>query len=363
MNKLKKISALLICLLLLFSLVGCMGVKEDLSYSPKNEKTENISNPTDLPLVVDEKEKQVEEDVALEEQLIENDILDNIEVNFIDVGQGDSCFIVTANNDTILIDTGDSKKAEEIIDCLNGYEFEDIDLMILTHPDSDHISGAQTIIENYTVNEVLMSSYVKDTKLFMNLLTCMDDKDIKVTQAKLGQEFNIDNVNFLVVGVDSVPKHCNNSSVVTKMTYGDVSILFTGDLEEKGEEVVLNNGYDLSAQVLKAGHHGSDTSSSLEFLQAVNPKMAVISVGEGNKYGHPCEVTLDKYNDLGIKYYRTDEDGTVLLEIDGMNITTVLNDSFDMSNSFAKRNFLFVPDVASVEIITEQGVLDSIGAN
>lgn len=280
-----------------------------------------------------------------------NSQLKDITVKFIDVKQADSCLIVTSNNDAVLIDTGDSSDASEVLEVLNQFDIEDIDLMVLTHPHKDHIGGAKTILETYTVKEVLMSSFVTDTKVFNNILDLLDEQDIKVTQAELGKEYNIDNVEFQVVGVDSVSKDNNNSSVVLKMTYGTVDILFTGDAETPAEQVILNNGFDLNCEVLKVGHHGSDTSTSEEFLNTVNPKMAIISCGKDNKYGHPAEITFEKLKSKSVQYYRTDEVGTVTLEIDGENIVTSFEDTYVTTSR--NSSFLYTPNIAEVEINLE----------
>ena len=136
-------------------------------------------------------------------------------------------------------------------------------------------------------------------------------------------------------------------------------MLFTGDLEMDGEKVVLSNGFDLNAEILKVGHHGSDTSTSETFLNAVSPKLCIISVGEGNKYGHPAEETLNRFKDNDIQYYRTDESGSILLEIDGTSIVTKLEDSFEMTNARSFNSFLFSPNVAEVQLETEQVVIDN----
>lgn len=287
----------------------------------------------------------------------ENSLLENISVKFINVGQADSCVIVTPNEDVILIDTGESKNASEVIRGLQEYSFEDIDLMVLTHPHADHIGGAQTILNTFETKEVLMCSYVTTTKTFEGVLDTLAEQEIKTTQATLGMTYDIDGVHIEVVGVDSVPNDNNSSSVVLKVTYGTVDLIFTGDLEEKGEKVVLNNGFDLDAEVLKVGHHGSDTSTSDEFLTAVNPKIAIISVGEDNSYGHPADITLTKLKDSNIQYYRTDEYGDIILQIDGVNIVTVFNDSFEAVNA---RSFLFTPNIAEIQLEPEHVVVNNV---
>lgn len=300
----------------------------------------------------DNKENESLKDTAetpIQEITSETETSGDIIVKFIDVGQADSCLIVTANNDAILIDAGEDKDAEAILDVLDDFELEDIDLMVLTHPHADHIGGAKTILENYKVEEVIMCSFVATSKLFENLIDTLESQEIEVTAAVIGDILSIDGVDIQIVGTDSKPKDNNNSSVVMKVTYGTVDILFTGDAEEPAEEIILQNDFDLNAEVLKVGHHGSETSTSDAFLSAVNPKVAIISVGEGNKYNHPSSITLNKLLNKGIQVYRTDEIGTITLEIDGENIVTSFEESFEVSNS-RSANFLYSPNVAEIEL-------------
>lgn len=371
-----KVVSLLLILVLSLSLSGCGSTITN----DANTNTTIVDAPIKEDVIEDTIVQDVQDNVEIKENnesennesknnesennlIIENtdneSVKDNLIVKFIDVGQADSCIIITPNDDVILIDAGESKDALEIINSLNEYTFEDIDLMILSHPHADHIGGAETILNTYNTKEVLMCSYPATTKMFNSLLDTMEEKNIEVTQAILGKTYNIDGVNIEVVGVDSIPKDNNNSSVVVKITYGTVDMLFTGDLEMDGEKVVLSNGFDLNAEILKVGHHGSDTSTSETFLNAVSPKLCIISVGEGNKYGHPAEETLNRFKDNDIQYYRTDESGSILLEIDGTSIVTKLEDSFEMTNARSFNSFLFSPNVAEVQLETEQVVIDN----
>lgn len=374
-SNLRGILCLILAVIFIASLAGCSStntsIENNNSFLEVNEnvgteQTPEIDDVSSLDSnsqsnveIVDASDKN-DDSVTIANEILENsdvDVLNSISVKFINVGQGDSAVIVTSNNDVILIDASDYSDAQAVIDGLSEYEFEDIDLFILTHPHADHIRGAKTILETYDVNEVLMCSYVATSKLFTTLLETLDDKDIKTTQAYLGQTYDIDGVHIQVVGVDSNSKDNNNSSVVTKVTYGDISIMFTGDAEEEAEKVIIGNGFDLSAQILKAGHHGSNTSSSEKFLDAVNPKIAIISCGIDNKYGHPHEETINKFINRGIQYYRTDELGSIKLEIDGVNIVSSFEDTMTTNNSFSARTFFFEPNVAEVKLVNEQTVV------
>ena len=259
------------------------------------------------------------------EELNVVDLSGSIYVDFIDVGQADSCAIITPHKDVIVIDAGEKKDASQIIDQLNKYEFEDIDLMILSHPNAEHIGGAETLLNTYSVSEVLMSSFPATSKLFSSLLDCLDNNDIRTTQATKGMTYSIDGVNIEVIAVDTNIKDNNNSSIVCKVSYGDIDMLFTGDAEIETEEVILDSGVNIDSEILKVGHHGSDTSTSEEFLDAISPELSIISVGEGNSYGHPSNEILNRLYSRNIEYYRTDESGTIELEIDGKNIFSKFN--------------------------------------
>lgn len=310
---------------------------------------------------VENESESITTDTSVQPEIVET-VTGDIIVKFIDVDQADSCLIITANKDAILIDAGEDKDAEEILDVLDDYDLEDIDLMVLSHPHADHIGGAQTILENYKVEEVMMCSFVATSKLFENLITTLENQDIAVTAATVGYTLSVDGVNIQVVGVDSNPKDNNNSSIVMKVSYGTVDILFTGDAEHPAEEIILQSDFDLSAEILKVGHHGSDTSTSDEFLEAINPKVAIISVGEDNKYDHPSDVVLNKLTNKGVQVYCTDDFGTITLEIDGENIVTSFEDSFEATNA-RSGNFLYSPNVADIELDMNSIVADNSEKN
>lgn len=345
----KRVLGIVSISLVLLTLIGVLSACSFL------EAEQEISN-TSIIEVIDNSE------INIETIKSEEEVDKNISVKFIDVGQADSCVIVTPNNDVILIDAGEKKDASEIIPELDKYEFEDIDLMILSHPHADHIGGAETLIGKYDVNEVLMCSYPATSKLFNSLLDCLTDKSIKTSQASEGMKYSIDGVNIEVIAVDTIPKDNNNSSIVCKISYGEIDMLFMGDAETQTEEVILSKDLDIDCDILKVGHHGSETSTSDEFLDIVSPSLCVISVGEGNSYNHPAEDTLLKFKDRNISYYRTDELGSIELEIDGTNIVSNFTDSYETENT-QSGNFLLEPAVAEVHLHTEEDVLNQVSEN
>ena len=292
--------------------------------------------------------------------------LKDVVIKFIDVGQADSCLIVTPNDDIILIDAGEEKDASAILNVLKGYSFEDIDLMVLTHPHADHIGGAAAIMETYNVEEVLMPNCVSTSKTFENVLDVIETEEVTLNTAYIGQMYNIDDVKIQVLGTDSVPDDANNSSIILKVTYGTVDMLMMGDAEVDADEVVLQSNFDLRSEVLKLGHHGSDTSTSQELLDAVSPTMGIISVGEDNSYGHPSDSILKRLFDNGIQYYRTDEMGTITLEVDGTNIVYSFDDNSNVQNKrsgLSTSDYIVTPNIASVQLEDEKVVLESIENN
>lgn len=239
-----------------------------------------------------------------------------MQVTFLDVGQGDCELIVLPDGKTILIDAGESKSADDIISFLEGQGISRLDYVIATHPHADHIGGMQEVIEAFDVGEIYMPRVEHDTKTYENLLLAVQEKGLRVHTAKDGvslmEEGGV-SAQFVAPCADRY-KDLNNYSAVLRLTYGDVSFLFMGDAEQESEEQITA---EVSADIIKLGHHGSSTSSSQAFLEAVSPAVAVISCGAGNSYGHPHEETLRTLDLLGIETYRTDQDSTVTVTTDG----------------------------------------------
>ncbi|WP_105616069.1 ComEC/Rec2 family competence protein [Vallitalea okinawensis] len=239
-------------------------------------------------------------------------------VHFIDIGQGDSTLIEYKDWD-ILIDGGDNRMATELIDYLNQQEIDDIDLMIATHMDADHIGGLDIILAEYQVEEIIDSGTEKDTKTYRDYANAISAEGA-VYQEDKDYVYEMDDLfSIEIIETGDDYKDENDNSVVCQINYGNMNFLFTGDMESEAEKNSLQKYGDVD--VLKVGHHGSRTSTTDMFLQTTRPEYAIISCGEGNKYGHPHSETVDKLNNIGARIYRTDEKGTIVLKTDGNSIT------------------------------------------
>ena len=250
-----------------------------------------------------------------------------LEVYFFDVGQGDSELIRLPGGENILIDAGTSSTEDELVGELRSLGAETLDLVVATHPHADHIGGMAAVIVAFDVRQVVMprisESDTPTTKTYENLLQSIADKGLTITPAEPGDELLSSGGAVLTVLAPNGEDYgdLNNYSVVLRLTYGEDSFLFTGDAEEASEEEMLSLDWPLTATVLKCGHHGSETSTSPAFLDAVSPQYAVISCGVDNDYGHPDAVTLEKLEAAGAEVFRTDLQGSILASTDGSGVT------------------------------------------
>ncbi len=244
-------------------------------------------------------------------------------VHYIDVGQGDSAFVQLPDGRTLLIDGGPST------DVVNRYVSalgcKKIDFIVATHPDADHIGGLPRVLDEFDVGEFYMPDKVHITKLFENMLDSLDANGCSVKVAESGVKIAAgDGYDIEIIAPVAEYEDNNNASAVVVVECGDVSFLFTGDIENLAEADILNSGADIDADVLKIAHHGSDSSTTEAFLDAVTPKLAVISVGADNKYGHPSIEVVSRLNARYIPHYSTAKHGTVVIECDGKscNVST-----------------------------------------
>lgn len=244
---------------------------------------------------------------------------DLLKVHYLDVGQGDSIFVELPNNETMLIDAAESYQSENIINYLKNLNYQKIDYVIGTHPHTDHIGGLKNIINTFEIGKIYMPKVVSTTKTYESLLMAIKDKNLKINTAKAGTSI-IDTdalkINILAPNSETYTE-LNNYSVVTKITYGTTKFLFMGDSEKLIENEIKEN---VTADVIKIGHHGSNTSSSIDFIKKVNAKYGIISVGLNNKYNLPKEETITNWENSGTKIYLTSTNGTIRASSDGTNI-------------------------------------------
>lgn len=244
---------------------------------------------------------------------------DLLKVHYLDVGQGDSIFIELPNNETMLIDAAESYQSENIINYLKNLNYKKIDYIIGTHPHTDHIGGLKDIINTFEIGKIYMPKVVSTTKTYESLLMAIKDKNLKINTAKAGT--SIIDTDALKINIlaptNSTYTELNNYSVVTKITYGTTKFLFMGDAEKLSENEIKEN---VTADVIKIGHHGSNTSSSIDFIKKVNAKYGIISVGLKNKYNLPKEETITNWEKSGTKIYLTSTNGTIRASSDGTNI-------------------------------------------
>ena len=251
--------------------------------------------------------------------------VEKLSVHYIDVGQGDSIYI-TSGGEGMLIDCGESGDADSVISYLDNMGVVKIDYVVGTHPHSDHMGGMSKIVEHFDIGEMIIphidDSDTPTTKYFEKFLNACAEKSLSLTEAELGRKIEVGDAEFEIIAPNSQDySNVNNYSVSFIMHHGENSFIFTGDAEKLAENEMIEKNVLEDIDVYKAGHHGSDTSSSEDFLNIIKPDYAVISCGEGNSYGHPNDITIENLNKFTDKIYRTDLCGTVVFESDGKELT------------------------------------------
>ena len=249
-----------------------------------------------------------------------------LSVHFIDVGQGDAVLLSyteDGNTEYALIDAGDNSKGTTVQKYLMDEGVESLKYLILTHPDADHIGGADVIITKFDIDNIFMSAVEKDTATYRDVIKAMEYKSYTWTTPDVGQTFELGSAEMEVLAAPYTYADVNNDSIVVKVTYGESSFLFMGDAEfEEEEELLARFGKSdptLDVDVLKAGHHGSYTASSNEFIGKVTPEWTVISCGLDNKYGHPHNTSLYNFADYESDLFRTDLQGSIVCTTDGVS--------------------------------------------
>ena len=243
-------------------------------------------------------------------------------ISYMDVGQGDAAYIKVNGND-ILIDAGPRSNSKELLEQLKAKNIDDFELVIATHPHEDHIGGMVDVFKEYEVKAFYSPKITHTTKTYENLVKAVKDEGLKTKELKGGMVIDLgEGAKFEVFTPQkSEYEELNDYSPIMKLSFGDTSYLFTGDAEKLAEEEALAKyKTSLDSDVIKFGHHGSSSSSSNAFIEAVSPKYGIISCAKDNKYGHPHRETLDIIKKYNIKTFRTDTVGEIILTSDGKSI-------------------------------------------
>lgn len=255
----------------------------------------------------------------------------NLNLTFFDVGQGDSIFIETSQNQQILIDGGPTSNILEKLGNEMPFWDRTIDLIILSHPEADHMTGLLEVLKRYRVENILWTGVVKQTAEYREWVKLFEKEKANIQIARAGQQIYGGSTSIIKIlspfedfeGKEM--KDSNITSVVFRLDHGENSFLFTGDAPSFSEKEMILRGVDLDADVLKAGHHGSKTSSSEDFLKKVTPSAVVISSGRDNSYGHPHQEVLERLEKYGINILRTDKDGDIKIVSNGKDFKILNN--------------------------------------
>lgn len=247
-----------------------------------------------------------------------------LQVHFINVGNAD-CILVRQEEHNMLIDAGETGDYATIADYLNRQGVEKLDLVIATHPHADHIGSMADVIENFPIDRFIMSFMPEGkeptTITYLSMLEALDKRDVKVDEAVPGETYTLGTAQLQILAPLEEDEDANAISVVTRLTFGKRAFLFTGDAESPVEGQMIAQGYNLKADVLKVGHHGSRTSSSAAFLRAVAPQYAVVTCGEDNRYNHPHDEAMKRLTAADVEYYRADLYGDIVFTTDGTSLT------------------------------------------
>lgn len=305
--------------MLCLSLIGCTSGNEQ----PEPELSASFS------------EAAVNAEAEQPEDISGSEVMDNTEptvpptaepaegstfsVHFIDVGQADAA-LIECDGHYMLVDGGNKADSDILYTVLKNAGAEHLDIVVGTHGHEDHIGGIPGALRYATADMVLCPVTSYDSDAFEDFARYAEEKGGGITVPAVGDEYPLGSASVVILGVNS-GSDANDTSIILKVLYGETSFLFTGDAEREAEQAVLDSGADLSATVLKVGHHGSDTSTTYPFLREIMPTYGVISVGRGNSYGHPSDNTLSRLRDADVEFYRTDLNGDVIFSSDGKTIT------------------------------------------
>jgi len=304
---------------------GCTST--DTSQESQVHVSQNTNQATQASAIVETQHENIQDNQQVTETSQvqattqqNNDVRGELQVHFIDVGQGASQLIIGSSGKTILIDAGNNNQEEEIVAYLRKNGIQKIDILVGTHPDADHIGGLDAVIDNFEIGKIYMPKVQSNTKTFEDVLLAIQRKGLKVSTAKAGVTLDWEpDAKVQMIAPVRDYEDDNDMSAVLKLTFGEISFLFTGDAESKSEHDMINSKADLKSDVLLVAHHGSKSSTTEAFLDVVKPSFGVIQVGKNN-YGHPAPEILERLNKRGVKVYRNDLHGDIVFITDGKNI-------------------------------------------
>ena len=245
-------------------------------------------------------------------------------VDFIDVGQG-NCTLVHMGDTAILVDSGEVGAAQTVISYIKNLGIDELDCVLVTHPHSDHMGAMTKILYEFEIKDLIMPEIPEDiiptNSTYEKYLTAVSDNAENVIPAEAGMTYSYGEMNLEILAPLHGYDNLNDMSAVSRISFGETSVMFMGDASTAVEKDLLNTGKDFSADIINIGHHGSKTASSQKWLEAVNPEFAVICCGAGNEYGHPHSVVTERLDNIGIEYYRTDLNGTVVFQSNSKEFT------------------------------------------
>jgi len=288
------------------------------SVTQKDNSTDNVVVKTDT---IDTSKETITPITKVDTTTADTSTNEQLKVSYINVGQADS-ILVEQGSSSMLIDAGNNGDSETVKNYVENQGITTLDFLVGTHPHEDHIGGMDYIINAFKIGKIYMPKATTTTQTFNDVITAIKNKNMQITTPIVGDSFKLGQATCTILSPNnSTYEDLNNYSVVIKITFKDNTFIFEGDAGAVSEMEMVKKGLDLKAEVLKVGHHGSKTATCENFLNAVNPKYAIISVGKDNSYNHPQQSTMKRLESKNIPVYRTDENGTIVCTSDGKNIT------------------------------------------